>query len=141
LDYLKGAIPVSLAHFGAGLGGWSLVVVALAPALGHAYSPFLRFRGGKAVAVTFGLWTGLTLGEAPMFLGIMLGVWGAVVVVSGWAMMLAMLSLLVYLLLFHPDPMLLTVWASNALLLAWKHRADLAQPPGLHAWLTKRLPR
>jgi glycerol-3-phosphate acyltransferase PlsY len=141
LDYLKGAIPVGLAHFGVGLGGWSLVVVALAPALGHAYSPFLRFRGGKAVAVTFGLWTGLTLGEAPMFLGIMLGVWGAVVVVSGWAMMLAMLILLVYLLCFHPDPMLLAVWAGNALLLAWKYRADLAQPPGLHSWLTKRVPR
>lgn len=135
LDYLKGAVPVALAHFGAGLDGWPLVVVALAPVLGHAYSPFLGFRGGKAVAVTFGVWTGLTLGEMPILLGIMLGVWVAVVIVSGWAVMLAMAGLLIHLLLVHPDPVLLTVCIGNTLLLAWKHRTDLAQPPGLRPWL------
>jgi glycerol-3-phosphate acyltransferase PlsY len=141
LDYFKGAIPVGLAHFGAGLNNWSLVAVALVPVLGHAYSPFLGFRGGKAVAVTFGVWTGLTLGEVPIMLGIMLGIWVTVVIVSGWAMMLAVVSLLIYLLFFHPEPVLLAVWAGNALLLAWKHRTDLAQPPGLRTWLTGRLLR
>lgn len=32
-----------------GLHGWQLLPVALAPTLGHAYSPFLRGRGGKAL--------------------------------------------------------------------------------------------
>jgi len=141
LDYFKGAIPVGLAHFWSGLNGWPLVGVALAPALGHAYSPLLRFRGGKAVAVTFGLWSGLTLGEAPLALGLLLGVWVAVVVVSGWAVLLTMLGFLVYLLFVHFDPALLAVWLGNTLLLVWKHRADLAQPPGLRPWLTRRLRR
>ena len=61
LDYFKGAIPVGVAHFFMGLEGMALAIVALAPVLGHAYSPFLGFRGGKAVAATFGIWTGLTL--------------------------------------------------------------------------------
>ena len=52
LDYLKGAIPVGIAYFVVGLDGVSLVLVALAPVLGHAFSPFLGFHGGKAVAVT-----------------------------------------------------------------------------------------
>src|SRR5690242_19021308 len=51
LDFLKGALPVALAHFQANFTGWPLVGVALAPVLGHAFSPFLRFKGGKAVAV------------------------------------------------------------------------------------------
>jgi glycerol-3-phosphate acyltransferase PlsY len=138
LDYFKGAIPVGVAHFFVGLSGWSLIAVALAPVLGHAYSPFLNFRGGKAVAATFGIWTGLTLGEVPILLGLLLGVWFAVVTVSGWAVMLAMLSLLIYLLFVHPDPVLLTVWVGNTLLLAWKHRGELGRTPGLRSWLDKR---
>ena len=122
LDYLKGVVPVGIAYFVVGLDGISLVLVALAPILGHAFSPFLGFHGGKAVAVTFGIWTGLTLGEVPVVLGLLLGLWFGIVAVSGWAVMLAMLGLLVYLLIFHPDPVLLTVWGGNTLILAWKHR-------------------
>jgi glycerol-3-phosphate acyltransferase PlsY len=130
-----------VAHFSMGLEGEALAIVALAPVLGHAYSPFLGFRGGKAVAATFGIWTGLTLGEVPLVLGSLLGLWFALVALSGWAVMLAMLGLLFYLLIFHPDPVLLLVWLGNTLLLAWKHRDELVQPPGLRPWLKKRLAR
>jgi glycerol-3-phosphate acyltransferase PlsY len=141
LDYFKGAIPVGVAHFFIGLEGVSLAVVALAPVLGHAYSPFLGFRGGKAVAATFGIWTGLTLGEVPLVLGLLLGIWFALVAVSGWAVLLAMFGLLIYLLVFHSASVLLMVWLGNTLLLAWKHRDELTQPPGLRPWLKKRLAR
>lgn len=138
LDSLKGAIPVGLAYFWAGLTGWPLVAVALAPVMGHAFSPLLRFRGGKAVAVTFGIWAGLTLWEGPTVLGLALGLWFALVVVGGWAMLLALFSLLAYLVLARPEPDLLVVWAGNTLILAWKHRADLAQLPQLRSWLKKK---
>jgi glycerol-3-phosphate acyltransferase PlsY len=137
LDVLKGTIPVGLAFFWAGLSGWPLAAVALAPILGHAFSPLLRFRGGKAVAVTFGIWTGLTVWEGPTVLGLALGLWFAVVVIDGWAMILAMFSLLFYLLFARPDPALLVIWAGNTLILAWKHRADLVQIPGLRPWLSR----
>jgi glycerol-3-phosphate acyltransferase PlsY len=138
LDSLKGAIPVGWAYFGAGLTGWPLVAVALAPVLGHAFSPFLGFRGGKAVAVTFGIWTGLTLWAGPTVLGLALGFWFVIIVVSGWAMMLAMFSLLAYLLFFQPEAILLVIWAGNALILTWKHRTDLIRLPGLRPWLKKK---
>ncbi|NWG16980.1 MAG: glycerol-3-phosphate acyltransferase [Chloroflexi bacterium] len=131
LDVLKGTIPVGLANFAAGLTGWELALVASAPILGHAFSPFLRGRGGKAVAVTFGMWVVLTIWEAPTVLGIMLWFWFKNVVVSGWAVLLALLSLLLYLLLAHPDSTLLAAWMGNTIILAWKHRADLLQWPGL----------
>lgn len=137
-DSLKGAIPVGLAYFWAGLTGWPLVVVALAPVLGHAFSPLLRFRGGKAVAVTFGIWTGLSLWEGPTVLGLALGLWFVIIAVDGWAMLLALFSLLAYLLLARPEPDLLTIWTGNTLILAWKHRADLAQWPQLRSWLKKK---
>jgi glycerol-3-phosphate acyltransferase PlsY len=72
LDFLKGALPVALARFQSGVDGWALLPVALAPILGHAFSPFLRLQGGKALAVTFGVWTGLRPGEGPLALGALL---------------------------------------------------------------------
>ena len=65
LDALKGALPVLAAGATAGiLGasaetvgaatlGWWLLVVAAA-LLGHMWSPFLKFTGGKGVATGFG---------------------------------------------------------------------------------------
>jgi glycerol-3-phosphate acyltransferase PlsY len=42
----------------------SVTVVAISPTIGHAYSPFLRFKGGKALAPTWGFWIALTSGMA-----------------------------------------------------------------------------
>ena len=139
LDALKGAIPVLLARYAGGLTGAALIPVVLAPVFGHAFSPFLGFRGGKAVAVTFGVWAGLTLWEAPTVLGIWLGLWFALLAVSGWAVLFMLLGLLAYLLLVVPNPVLLVIWAVNAALLAWKYRADLRRFPEPRSWLKARL--
>lgn len=141
LDALKGAIPVAIAHYVVGLNGGWLVPVALAPIVGHAFSPLLRFQGGKAVAVTAGVWTALTLWEFPTFGGILLGLWFALVEVSGWAVMLMGLCLLGYLLLTRPDPALLAILIGNLIIVGWKYRADLRQFPTLRPWLRKRLAR
>jgi glycerol-3-phosphate acyltransferase PlsY len=139
LDFFKGCIPVGLARLLFGITGWPLVIVALAPVLGHAFSPWLRFRGGKAVAVTFGIWCGLTLWEAPPIMGLLLAVWFSIVAGSGWAVMLMMGCLGAYYLLTYPDPVLLTTLVLNTLLLAYKYRADLRQPLDLRPSLKQRL--
>ena len=131
LDASKGFIPVGLATFVMHFTSFELAAFALAPILGHAFSPFLEFKGGKAVGVTFGIWVGLTIWEAPTVLGLMLAYWFQFVTVSGWAVMLALSSLGLYLVLAHPDPALLLVLVGNILILAWTHRSDLRQPLGL----------
>jgi len=135
LDYFKGAVPVGLAHFVAGMTGWPLVIVALAPVMGHAYSPFLGYRGGKAVAVTFGVWAGLTLWAGPTVLGLSLGLWFAILVGDAWVVTLSMAGLLAYLLLSHAELPVMAIWLGNALILIWKHRAGLTHGPGLRPWL------
>ncbi len=57
-DSLKGLIPVAIGH-AAGLGwGW-LVTIGFAAFLGHLYSVFYGFKGGKGVATAMGLYLGL----------------------------------------------------------------------------------
>lgn len=136
LDALKGAIPVAVAHYALGITGVGLWAVAMAPPLGHAYSPLLGFRGGKALASSAGVWCGLTIWEIPTIGGLLLGFWFAFIDNSGWAVIFMLLSTLAYLLLTGAPPILLAVLVGHFLLLAWKYRADLRVAPHLRGWFT-----
>jgi glycerol-3-phosphate acyltransferase PlsY len=59
LDIVKGVPFVFLAHAWLKLPGLAVAIVAISAVLGHAFSPFLRGHGGKAVAISFGVLLGL----------------------------------------------------------------------------------
>lgn len=131
LDSFKGLIPVAIANFGLHVEGWQLAAIALAPIFGHAYSPFLGFKGGKALAVSFGIWTGLTLWVVPPVLGLFSALGLMLVRPEGWSVLVAMLSLGIFIVLVRPDPVWIAVWLGNTLLLVWTHRQDITQRPHL----------
>ncbi len=141
LDVLKGALPVGAAYLYAGISGPWLIPVALAPVLGHAFSPILRGRGGKAVAVSMGIWTGLTAWEGPTIGGLALLLGTKLLGANGWAVVLACSAIFAYVtlapaswngLMQRPDPTTAGAIAlGNLAIVAWKHRADLATPPSL----------
>jgi acyl phosphate:glycerol-3-phosphate acyltransferase len=133
LDALKGAVPVGLAHWWSGIDGLWLAPIALLPLVGHAYSPFLGFRGGKAVATTFGIWTGLLLWQGPVVLGVLLLLAYYLINIDGWAVMTMMIGFLIFLLIFAFSPIWLLIWLGNTALLAWKHRQELQLGPGLRS--------
>jgi glycerol-3-phosphate acyltransferase PlsY len=59
LDVLKAFIPVLLAVKVGGIREIQLIPVTAAPVLGHVFSPFLKFRGGKGISSLFGALLGL----------------------------------------------------------------------------------
>ncbi|WP_420630721.1 glycerol-3-phosphate acyltransferase [Candidatus Leptofilum sp.] len=131
LDISKGALPLGLAVHIFGVSGWAIVPISLAPPLGHTFSPFLNWRGGKAIAAAFGVWIGITLWMMPVIAVPLLVILTLLIMPSGWALMLALVGMLAALLIWFDDPVLLGVWAGQTLLLAWNHRADLAERPSL----------
>jgi glycerol-3-phosphate acyltransferase PlsY len=130
LDYLKGNVPVMIAHFGSDVNNWWLFPIALSPVIGHAFSPFLGFKGGKALAATFGIWSGLTLWRGPIALGLSLGIISQFQTVDGWSVILSMLGLLAYLLIDRVGMIIVAIWCGNILILAWKYRFSLKR--GIH---------
>jgi glycerol-3-phosphate acyltransferase PlsY len=138
LDFLKGAAPVWLARQVFGLQGYWLVPVALAPVLGHAFSPWLRFQGGKAVAVMFGVWAGLTLWEGPTVLGLLFLLGRLVQKTDVWTVVFGMLGLLVWWLARGSAGELLVTWGAIVLVVLWKHRGELRMPPRFRPWLAGR---
>jgi len=137
LDITKAAVPVGLAYFNLGIRGLPMFLIAIAPILGHAFSPFLGFRGGKALSTALGVWIGLTIWKASLagVIGALIGL--VLFTSSGWAVMFALAVILIALFLWMPDSLLFLVWASELIILAWTHRADLIQFPRIRPWFPK----
>jgi glycerol-3-phosphate acyltransferase PlsY len=139
LDVSKAAVPVGLSYYNLGIRGIPMYLIAIAPILGHVFSPFLRFHGGKAIATSLGVWIGLTIWKASLVgvIGTVIGI--TLMTSSAWAVMLGLVMILLALLLWIPDPLLIMVWLSETLILAWTHRNDLRQRPVMRPWLKKYL--
>ncbi|MFK7696658.1 glycerol-3-phosphate acyltransferase [Paenibacillus sp. HJGM_3] len=139
LDFGKGYVPVllvlALGHdYVSGLG---IVPVALAPITGHAFSPFLQGKGGKAIAVTFGVWSALTRFEVSLAYAVILAV---LLAVSRWIAKgrttseadglqvvggLLLVGGYVWLRAFPVE--IGWVWLGSFLLLSYTHRAELTR--------------
>lgn len=138
LDISKAILPVGYAWRALGLRGIPLAVIAIAPMLGHAFSPFLRFHGGKALATALGVWIGLTgwTVSGAAALGTLLG--KSLFANSGWSALTGMALALPAILIFREEKILLLVWLLQMSLLSWTLREDLAKAPQFRPWL-KRL--
>ena len=138
LDISKSAAPVGLAYYNLGIRGIPMYLITIAPILGHVFSPFLGFRGGKAIAASLGVWIGLTIWKASLagIIGTVIGI--TLMTSAGWAVMLGLAMILRTLLFWMPDQLLLTVWVSETIILAWTHRSDMQKKPALRPWLTNR---
>ncbi|MDQ3840991.1 MAG: glycerol-3-phosphate 1-O-acyltransferase PlsY [Actinomycetota bacterium] len=121
-DMLKGFAPVFLARTVVE-NDWVVAAVALAAVAGHCWPLFLRFKGGKAVATG----AGTTIALAPV-IGLLLFVfWWAVVLVSRYTSLGAILVMLVtpvvFLLTGQPTPYVLYTIIGGSLVL-WRHREN-----------------
>ena len=93
-DVLKGFIPTLISHFVMGGGAWIVSATILAAFLGHCYSPYLSFRGGKGVATAMGAF----LAAAPLVAIIAAGAWIGVVSATRKSSLAALAGLGVLLL-------------------------------------------
>jgi acyl phosphate:glycerol-3-phosphate acyltransferase len=137
LDVSKAAAPVGLAYFNLGFRGVPMFFIAVAPVLGHVFSPFLSFRGGKGLSTVLGVWIGLTIWKASLAAVVMVGIGIALFTPPGWAVMLAQGGILLTLILWMPDPLLLLILVSETILLSWTHRKDLSHWPHIRPWLVQ----
>jgi glycerol-3-phosphate acyltransferase PlsY len=132
LDALKGFVPVMLVkHFGRpyGLEEGTMALVGLAAFLGHLYPVFFRFEGGKGVATFLGVVFGVDwlLGGATGLTWLIIAFFFRY---SSLASLVAAFFAPVYYLFgdrlkwYAERPVTMALFAM-ALLLAWRHRANI----------------
>ena len=126
VDIAKGAVPVLV--FGPRVSDSELFALAcgIAAIVGHVFSVFVRFRGGKGVATAAGVMLGLT----PLALGVALLAWLLVVALSGYVSLASIAAAAIFpvavYLLERPDrPEILWLDALVAAAIIWLHRANI----------------
>lgn len=109
LDALKGYFAVLVcglvaAHMGAGpvVRGNAIALVALCAILGHIYTVWLRFKGGKGVATAFGVFLALAPWAALAGLGVFVVIFALSRYVSLASILAAVAFPICALMLPHP---------------------------------------
>lgn len=103
---------------------WATLLVALAPFLGHLFSPFLGFKGGKGVATALGS----VLGVAPLIGLLLLLAWiGAVALwrYSSGGALTAFGLFPVIALMLRPTPALMLFSVAVSGLIFIKHKGNI----------------
>lgn len=122
-DCLKGLLPVLAAGY-LGLSEPWIALVGLAAFLGHVYTIFLGFKGGKGVATALGVFLGVAplavAGALVVFIAV---VWKSRYISLGSITAAAVMPGLVALLDRRPPLVLMAVVI--AALVVWKHRENI----------------
>ncbi len=124
-DIAKGTVPVLLAAALHPVPAWFPLFIGLCAVLGHVFSPFVRFRGGKGVATAAGVFLAL----APLCVVLAVVVWGIVLKLSGYVSLGSMIAAVAFAAsapLFYPGSRA-TFYAAlvTAAFIVFTHRANL----------------
>jgi glycerol-3-phosphate acyltransferase PlsY len=109
IDILKGIIVVTLIAKVLGLDAIKYRVIFGGTAvLGHIWTVFLKFKGGKGVATSLGVLLGLAIGVPglPLVLIISVLTWTIVFILSGFVSLASMLAIFftpIYMLIFNQE--------------------------------------
>lgn len=125
LDALKGFTPAYLAFIFSPYPG----IVAGLAVLGHIFSPWLGFKGGKGVSTTLGVFLAL----APLPAVSILVLWAVMFLITGYVSVssitaVAALPLSIFLWSrLNPEISLISAAAGAALVVAWAHRGNMVR--------------
>jgi glycerol-3-phosphate acyltransferase PlsY len=124
-DVAKGAAPVLAYLTFTREPSWWALVVGSAAVLGHVFSPFVRFKGGKGVATA----TGVFLAYTPGAIGAAAVVWIGLVVSTRYVSvgsMLAAVTFPLFVRLLYPGHVV-AFWIAGvlALFIVFTHRTNI----------------
>ncbi len=125
LDVAKGGAAVLLAS-GVDAGATTTAAVGGGAILGHVYPIWLRFKGGKGVATTFGVFTLLS----PLAAACAAGLFGVVVWRTRYVSVgstLAVVSLPGLIYVTHGDVPVIVSAVGAAMLVVFRHRSNLVR--------------
>jgi glycerol-3-phosphate acyltransferase PlsY len=125
LDILKGFVAVWFASFVTHGSPLAMALATAAVMVGHSFPVFLRFKGGKAVACCVGAF----LYIAPLAVLAIVPVFVLIVAVSKYISLASVLSVVLFpiilALVAHPAPAILLASVFAALLIAYRHKANI----------------
>ena len=139
IEIAKGFPFVFLAYRYFELPVISVIIVALCAILGHAFSPILKFKGGKALAVTGGVI--LAVSPLQMFIIILafMLIFFLFIDQDSWTVIFSFICTGITMFILKGMNWELLLLALIFVILVIKHFDDLKSPPRVHFKLLKLL--
>ena len=112
--------------YSASVAQWALLTCALAAILGHAFSPYLHFRGGKAMATTAGIIIAMEIKAVLVLLPLFL----IVLLLTHYVSVASITTAVGYpltTLIFYPSLPFIILSVAAALFVIWLHRSNIAR--------------
>lgn len=106
------------------------IILGFCCIMGHNWTVFLNFKGGKGVATTLGMLLGLAVKTPPfrLILGLALLVWIVVFLLTrivSISSIATAITLPVFMVLFHPSPAFIALSILLSLMLILRHKSNL----------------
>ena len=139
VDILKGIVPVLVA-LRMGFSPWTVVLCGLASIIGHNWSVFLGFQGGKGIATSFGVLLGLSWQAAA----VAAAVWVITVALTRYSSLgslLAVVSVPITFWRLRQPEEYMSLGVIVMLLAIYRHRANIQRlVTGTELHITDRAP-
>ncbi len=135
LEFLKAILPIAIAIRFFDLNGYNLVFISLMPIFGHSFSPFLKFRGGKALAVTAAMWLALFQFEAAIVIFGLLAIFFAIQKNDAWTVNLVHLCFFIYGIAtsisksYISNSEFIFLWVVATIMMIYNHKKELRELP------------
>ncbi|HET9150440.1 MAG TPA: glycerol-3-phosphate 1-O-acyltransferase PlsY [Gemmatimonadales bacterium] len=124
-DMAKGAVPVMVIAPLVSASAYFAIVCGIMAVIGHVFSVFVGFKGGKGVATASGVMLGLT----PWAVLVSFLVWALIVRLTGYVSLGSIVSALILPVaawLLHPSARpLIWIQVLVAVAIVWLHRANI----------------
>ncbi len=129
LDIAKGVPFIWLAYYVMHMPFSNLLFIGICAILGHAFSPFLKFKGGKAIAVTFGVLIALPQSELLLLFAIFTLLGFLFIEQNAWMAMMGPTGSSIFLLLYSGFTLELLFILCILALFIYKHFKELTEAP------------
>ena len=126
IDFCKGAGPVYVAQHYYPHDKWLIAAVGFGVVLGHCFSAFLKLRGGKGVATSFGCMAVLTPLGATIAGVVYLTLLGTTRI-SAIGSLGGLLTVLIYISIIHPAPPFIVLTLAIGCVVIFRHKSNIVR--------------
>jgi acyl-phosphate glycerol 3-phosphate acyltransferase len=137
LDILKSFFPIYFAII-FGFDGFQLAILCFAAIAGSIFSPFLKFNGGKSLAVTCGIWMAISSGIIGPLICLIMAFSHLIQKTHLWTILSGWLGILIWVLIFSLSIEYIVIFIINFILVMFKHKNEFNQKIILRNWVLMR---